>query len=90
MAGSGREAQRALLQLENYLKSVKLILFIRMMILIRYLSVLNNYYGVITSLDSIEMGELSLNLCNLFYIITSELLQQVSLLQLSIAQVAGG
>ena len=61
-----------------------------MMILIRYLSVLNNYYGVITSLDSIEMGELSLNLCNLFYFITSELLQQVSLLQLSIAQVAGG
>ena len=60
------------------------------MILIRYLSVLNNYYGVITSLDSIEMGELSLNLCNLFYFITSELLQQVSLLQLSIAQVAGG
>lgn len=61
-----------------------------MMILIRYLSVLNNYYSVITSLDSIEMGELSLNLCNLFYFITSELLQQVSLLQLSIAQVAGG
>ena len=60
------------------------------MILIRYLSVLNNYYSVITSLDSIEMGELSLNLCNLFYFITSELLQQVSLLQLSIAQVAGG
>ena len=61
-----------------------------MMILIRYLSVLNNYYSVITSLDSIEMGELSLDLCNLFYFITSELLQQVSLLQLSIAQVAGG
>ena len=50
---SVREAAlRALLQLENYLKSVKLILFIRMMIKIRYLSILNAYDTVISSLDS--------------------------------------